>query len=445
MSDKKKTKSFNPAEIEISIGGRVVQPASAADCSFTVNPPNWFEGNKFAEDMAKIQRNYYQQFRDGAIDDLVDSLKYSLINSTEIKPTEGGADVSTETSGLEKQRKALQEAERKKEMENILRITRGVRFPELTIPGFMLPDFNALKRGEAPPNIEIQVTVGPDGSMTVIEDPSKKAENDAKKKKVQERNEAVAREAQAAKEASSYKPGMPIAEFVEKQIAFEKDEERLKWLRTFQNCVLPEEVRDTIEEALTTVLMAKRFDEWGVNESFEKGLTNSILLYGPPGTGKTMIAESFAAVLGKNLLMVSNADIQSQVPGEAERNITKNFELAEKKDAVLMFDECDSLLYDRNSVGMIMASEINHLLTCIERFDGVVILTTNRLSRLDPALQRRIIAKVELNLPNEEARNQIWRNLVPKKVPVAGDVDYSLLAKLELSGGEIKNVILTVE
>jgi len=247
---------------------------------------------------------------------------------------------------------------------------------------------------------------------------------------------------QQKKKTSQFIPGMSITEFVEKEIERETEVERLKWLHTFKNCVLPKEVKETIEEAMAIVLMSNKFDEWGINDFFEKGLTNSILIYGPPGTGKTMIAESFAAVLNKNLLKITSAVIQSQIPGQAERNIQENFKKAKENNAVLMFDECDSLLYNRNAVGMIMAAEINCLLTEIERFNGIVILTTNRLSRLDPALQRRIIAKVELGLPQEKERLQIWKNLIPPKMPIAEDIDFPLLSKVEISGGEIKNVIL---
>lgn len=242
-------------------------------------------------------------------------------------------------------------------------------------------------------------------------------------------------------ELKQYKPGMPISEFVDSLLQSGVDADQKKWLETFKRCVLPPKVRSMIEEALTMVLLSHKFDEWGINEAFEKGLTNSILLYGPPGTGKTMIAESFAAVLGKNLLKVDTATIQSQIPGEAERNIKSNFEKAGEENAVLMFDECDSLLYNRDAVGAIMAAEINCLLTELERFDGVVILTTNRLGRLDPALQRRIIAKIELGLPGKKERLQIWKNLMPPKMPV-GDINFETLAKETISGGDIKNAIL---
>lgn len=240
----------------------------------------------------------------------------------------------------------------------------------------------------------------------------------------------------------NYEAGQSIDEYVDYLLAHSKiNKERLKWLNAFKNCVLPPKVKSLIEEALTVILQKDKFDEWGINEHFEKGLTNSILLYGPPGTGKSMISESVAAVLGKNLMKIDNGLLQSNIPGETERNIQKAFAKAKEKDCVLMLDECDSVLSNRDMVGVILSSEINALLTAIENYDGVVVLTTNRLHRLDPALSRRIIAKIELTLPTKEARYQIWQNLIPKKMPTE-ELDYELLASHELSGGEIKNAIL---
>ena len=239
----------------------------------------------------------------------------------------------------------------------------------------------------------------------------------------------------------SYKAGMNITDYVKRLLKVEKDKERVKWLRTFDNCVLPKGVRDTIEEALTVVLRADMFEKWGINDHFEKGLTNSILIYGPPGTGKTMVSESIASVLNMNLMKLTNAEIQSNIPGRTEKNITDSFSKAKKQNAVMMFDECDSMLYNRNSVGAILSAEINHLLMEIENFDGVVILTTNRLHKLDEALQRRIIARIELPFPDKETRELIWEKLIPPKLPTE-KLNFKKLAIAELSGGEIKNSIL---
>ena len=115
---------------------------------------------------------------------------------------------------------------------------------------------------------------------------------------------------------------------------------------------------------------------------------------------------------------------------------------ATKDKAVLILDECDSLVYNRNSVGAILASEINSLLTEIERFEGVCILTTNRSQRLDRALERRVCLKLEFPKPDIDSRKSIWRNLIPKKAPLHKDVNFEGLAEYELTGGQIKNAIL---
>ena len=245
---------------------------------------------------------------------------------------------------------------------------------------------------------------------------------------------------QETKKVIEYKPGMSIKAYIEKLLKSESDKDRIKWLRTFNNCVLPKPVKEAVDESIIVVLQRKKFEEWGLYEHFEKGLTNSILIYGPPGTGKTMISESIAAVLGKNLMKITTANVQSNVPGETERNITDSFKKAKQQNCVIMFDECDGLLANRNDVGTILAAEINCLLTEIERFDGEVILTTSRLHSLDEALQRRIIAKVKLDLPDKESRELIWQKLIPDKMPVE-NLDFKKLSQFKLSGGEIKNCV----
>jgi SpoVK/Ycf46/Vps4 family AAA+-type ATPase len=244
-----------------------------------------------------------------------------------------------------------------------------------------------------------------------------------------------------AKPKVKYDASKPMSEYIDELVSHETDPDRLKWLKTYKRCVLAPHVKSAIEEALTMILMKDQFDKWGVFEHFEKGISNSILLSGPPGTGKTMIGESIAAVLGMNLMVLDSGVLESHLMGEAEKNIKENFKKATDENAVILLDECDSLLYDRSAVGMILGREINTLLTEIERFEGVVILTTNRLGFLDPALQRRIIMKIEIPLPTEEARFQIWQNLIPEKTPKA-ELNYHWLAAQELSGGEIKNAIL---
>jgi ATP-dependent 26S proteasome regulatory subunit len=250
-----------------------------------------------------------------------------------------------------------------------------------------------------------------------------------------------------------FTPGMRVHEYIKKLLvvvqkaakkkdATEEMKTRAKMLSVYQRCILPERVRTQVEAALVVALRRNIFEEWGFDEHFEKGLTNAMLLHGPPGTGKTMLSESIAAVLGKNLMLLSTADLQSQIPGQMERNIKAAFAQAAKCNSVLLLDECDSLLMNRDRVGFILGSEINALLTEIERFDGVVILTTNRVHTLDPALARRIVSKVEVLPPEKAARVEIWKTTIPTKMPLAEGIDFEKLADARLTGGEIKNAVL---
>jgi len=209
--------------------------------------------------------------------------------------------------------------------------------------------------------------------------------------------------------------------------------------------VIPDELKSLVLETISQAKQetARRiFEEWGFGETLEKGKGAIILLWGMPGVGKTMCAEAIAEILKKSFLMLGTKDFQSAIPGQTEKNIQAAFAEAKEKDLVVILDECDSVVYNRNEVGAILGAEINCLLTEIERFDGVCILTTNRSERLDPALARRVCLKLEFSKPDKKARAKIWRNLIPRKAPLARSVDFEKLARYELTGGQIKNAIL---
>ena len=121
----------------------------------------------------------------------------------------------------------------------------------------------------------------------------------------------------------------------------------------------------------------------------------------------------------------------------------KIFHKARQAEAVLFWDEADAMFYDRDSARYNWeVRDVNVLLQEIERFEGVCILATNRKSSLDPAFERRISAKVEFPRPDRILRRELWQKLLPKRMPLAEDVDIDRLSSNDLSGGEIKNVIL---
>src|SRR5690606_11249021 len=79
----------------------------------------------------------------------------------------------------------------------------------------------------------------------------------------------------------------------------------------------------------------------------------------------------------------------------------------------------------------------------IERFSGVAILTTNLLTSMDPAFQRRIAVHVRFDLPDEDARAELWARMLPGAAPRAGSIDFRSLGRsYKFSGGYIRNAVL---
>lgn len=186
----------------------------------------------------------------------------------------------------------------------------------------------------------------------------------------------------------------------------------------------------------------KLFDEWGLGSVIEYGKGMTMMFWGGPGTGKTWGAHCIAKALGQELLIISAAEVQSSEPGATERNIQDAFKSATEDNKVLFLDECDSLITTRSDLGLVLAAQVNCLLTEIEKFEGVCILATNRIETMDEALERRLALIVEFPFPKYSQRVEIWRKLLPKKLPLAEGVSSDVLAQPKFTGGQIKNIIL---
>lgn len=210
----------------------------------------------------------------------------------------------------------------------------------------------------------------------------------------------------------------------------------------FDTVIMPEAKKAMIIDAIQQVDNHDLiFNTWGFGEVFEKGTAISLLFYGEPGTGKTLMAQAIADKYNYQLKIVSTAEIETPEPGGAERNIQKYFQEADER-TVLLFDECDSLISDRKHLGMIMAAQVNALLTALERHKGIVIFTTNRLGALDPAFDRRLSLKLEFEMPDAKHRVLIWKRMFPEQAPLAKDIDWETIADVAIAGGHIKNVVL---
>ena len=220
--------------------------------------------------------------------------------------------------------------------------------------------------------------------------------------------------------------------------------------RTLADVVLPPRTRDTLDQALAQVRNHNLiFGRWGLGERHTSGRGLAFNFAGPPGTGKTICAEAIAHELGIKLLVVDYAEAESMWFGQTPKNIVSTFRAAAEQNAVLFFDEADSIA-TRRSAGTILPHDresnltINVLLRELESFNGIVIFATNLAANFDPAFERRIRTHVLFEMPGVEERERIWYlQIHPQKTPLAADVDFrSLAERYALSGGDIKNAVL---
>lgn len=211
----------------------------------------------------------------------------------------------------------------------------------------------------------------------------------------------------------------------------------------FDNIILPDEHKEKIIETIIQLKEQKKiFEEWGLGEKIKRGKGVNIMFSGKSGTGKTYCAEIIGEYLGIDVEIVSGADINSKWIGESEKSIKKFFNKLSCKKSVLVIDEADSFLTARADISNNYLSQTNQLLIELENHNGICILTTNRLPKLDKALQRRIDLILEFEMPTKEAREKIWRNFVTDKIP-KDEINFDKLTDYKINGGLIKNVILS--
>jgi len=178
-----------------------------------------------------------------------------------------------------------------------------------------------------------------------------------------------------------------------------------------------------------------------------------ILLYGPPGTGKTMAARIVAAKSNIPFIKVVASEFVQKYLGEGPRIVRDVFRLArEKAPCVIFIDEIDAIGQKRVQTSSGADREIQRILIeILTQMDGFdvngnvkVIMATNRIDTLDPALLRpgRLDRKIEFGYPDSKMKNSIF-NLYVKGMTLDDDVDLNKLAKtnLKIVGADIKAIV----
>ena len=135
-----------------------------------------------------------------------------------------------------------------------------------------------------------------------------------------------------------------------------------------------------------------------ISEGLKQSKKGRVCCYGPPGTGKTAWAAWLAEQLDMPLLLRHGSDLLNCYVGETEKNIAQAFEQAKADNALLVLDEVDTFLFSREGADRSWErSQVNEMLTQIERFEGLMVVSTNLIEVLDPAALRRFDLKLKFD------------------------------------------------
>ncbi|KAF4542890.1 AAA family ATPAse [Lasiodiplodia theobromae] len=221
---------------------------------------------------------------------------------------------------------------------------------------------------------------------------------------------------------------------------------QLKWnTEAFDALAIDEDSKELINALVNNKIAAEKATDMVRG----KGNGLIILLHGGPGTGKTLTAESVAEIAKKPLYRVTCGDIGTE-PREVEKYLQKIFYLGKIWDCVVLLDEADVFLEQRTLSDLSRNALVSVFLCTLEYYDGILILTSNRVGTFDEAFKSRI--QLALHYPNLDLaqRKQIWKNFTHRLDSLEEDVDtdailvsINKLAKYEMNGRQIRNAITT--
>lgn len=174
----------------------------------------------------------------------------------------------------------------------------------------------------------------------------------------------------------------------------------------------------------------------------------AVLFYGAPGTGKTETVYQIAKKYKRPIFKVEISETKSMWFGESQKLVKKiftdyyEFKKQEKICPILLFNEADAVIGKRKSAGSSSVSDTenaiqNILLEELENFNGILFATSNLVTNLDPAFERRFLFKIKFEAPSLENAAKIWKNTLP----TISLKEASFLANsYKFSGGEMGNI-----
>jgi cell division protease FtsH len=219
---------------------------------------------------------------------------------------------------------------------------------------------------------------------------------------------------------------------------------------TFADVAGVDEAKAELNEIVDFLKKPERYTAIGAR------IPKGVLLVGPPGTGKTLLSKAVAGEAGVPFFIISGSEFVELFVGAGAARVRDLFEEAKKKAPCIIFiDELDAIGKSRaGSMGVVGGNDereqtLNQLLTEMDGFTGkdkpvIVLAATNQPETLDAALLRpgRFDRQVVVPLPDIRGREQILK-VHMRKVPVAPDIDASILARgcPGFSGADLANLV----
>ena len=197
-----------------------------------------------------------------------------------------------------------------------------------------------------------------------------------------------------------------------------------------------------LEDSIKKMVKALICNSEGVFGDIISGKSKSTImcLSGPPGTGKTLLSESISEFLHKPLYSISSGELGTSVD-ILEKKLNEILELAYAWNAIILIDEADIFMEERSTNDIQRNAMVSVFLRLLERYQGIMFLTTNRPDNFDPAFKSRISISIKYKELDKETRFKIWTNLLGASNIFIENEEIHELSETQMNGRQIKNAI----
>ncbi|KFY89917.1 hypothetical protein V498_06261 [Pseudogymnoascus sp. VKM F-4517 (FW-2822)] len=214
-------------------------------------------------------------------------------------------------------------------------------------------------------------------------------------------------------------------------------------IKAFDRLVLKHHKKELVKALVTVHVTASASTD--VIEGKGNGLI--MLLHGGPGTGKTLTAESVAELSSKPLYRVTCGDIGTN-PEDVEKYLEAVLLIGKLWGCIVLLDEADVFLEERSQTDLQRNALVSVFLRVLEYYEGILILTTNRVGTFDEAFKSRIQLAIHYPALDEKGRWEIWSNFINSLKRETAKVDelklkLDVLARSKLNGRQIRNTVKT--